>query len=60
MYGIIRFNMEFLRGDGIRGIYFSLSTSQWISLALILGGVIYNIYPLFAKNIKANKKTLDK
>lgn len=35
-YAVIRFFDEFLRGDAIRGIYFGLSTAQWISL-LILG-----------------------
>lgn len=44
LYGIIRFLLEFLRGDKIRGIYFSFSTSQWISLALILLGCRYFIY----------------
>ena len=34
-YGVIRFSLEFLRGDLIRGIYGSLSTSQWISIGLI-------------------------
>ncbi len=34
-YGVERFLIEFLRGDEIRGIYGGLSTSQWISLALI-------------------------
>ena len=34
-YGVIRFGLEFLRGDLIRGIYGVLSTSQWISLALV-------------------------
>lgn len=38
-YGIIRFGLEFLRGDTIRGIWFGLSTSQWISLILIPAGV---------------------
>lgn len=35
-YGLVRFILEFYRGDGIRGIWaFGLSTSQIISLALI-------------------------
>ena len=34
-YGVIRFSLEFLRGDLIRGIYGALSTSQWISIGLI-------------------------
>lgn len=36
-YGVIRFVLEFFRGDTIRGVGGGLSTSQWISLALIVG-----------------------
>lgn len=36
VYPIIRFSLEFLRGDAERGILLGLSTSQWVSL-LILG-----------------------
>ncbi|HHU73225.1 MAG TPA: prolipoprotein diacylglyceryl transferase [Clostridiales bacterium] len=35
LYSIMRFFMEFVRGDLIRGIYFGLSTSQWISILLL-------------------------
>lgn len=38
-YGAIRFILEFFRGDAIRGIWFKLSTSQWISLVLIPIGI---------------------
>lgn len=35
-YGIIRFFIEFLRGDSeARGIFLFFSTSQWISIALV-------------------------
>lgn len=42
-YALIRFVLEFYRGDTIRGIYaFGLSTSQWIAMGLALaGGIIY-------------------
>ena len=36
LYAIIRFADEFLRGDTIRGIFFGLSTAQWISLIILL------------------------
>ena len=36
MYAVVRFCTELLRGDEIRGIYWNLSTSQWISLILII------------------------
>lgn len=35
MYSLIRFIMEFVRGDVARGILLGLSTSQWISLAIL-------------------------
>lgn len=40
MYSIGRFIFEFFRGDEIRGIYGALSTSQWISIPLLVLGVI--------------------
>lgn len=33
-YPVIRFILEFWRGDQIRGIFFGFSTSQWISIAV--------------------------
>ena len=35
MYAVSRFFLEMLRGDAIRGIWDGISTSQWISLALL-------------------------
>jgi phosphatidylglycerol---prolipoprotein diacylglyceryl transferase len=37
-YGILRLLIESLRGDIVRGLWGSLTPSQWISLALILSG----------------------
>ena len=34
-YSVLRFTLEFMRGDEIRGLYIGLSTSQWISLFII-------------------------
>lgn len=36
MYSCVRFLTEFLRGDIVRGIFFGLSTSQWISLLIFV------------------------
>lgn len=44
-YAVMRFFLEFMRGDSIRGIWLHISTSQWISL-----GVIMVICLLKAKN----------
>ncbi len=38
LYGALRFVLEFFRGDAIRGVWL-LSTSQWISLALLLAAL---------------------
>ncbi|MBR3805727.1 MAG: prolipoprotein diacylglyceryl transferase [Clostridia bacterium] len=35
-YSVMRFAIEFLRGDEIRGIWFGLSTSQWISIVVFV------------------------
>lgn len=44
-YGFLRFVLEFYRGDAIRGIWmFGLSTSQIISIFLILLGIGIYIY----------------
>lgn len=41
-YGIIRFTLELFRGDRIRGVFaFGLSTSQTISIVLVLGTIIF-------------------
>lgn len=34
-YSFLRFGLEFLRGDSIRGLWAGLSSSQWVSLAII-------------------------
>lgn len=44
LYSVVRFILEFYRGDEIRGIIFSLSTSQWISIALLTVGIGLFIY----------------
>ncbi len=44
-YAIFRFLIEFFRGDGARGIIYSLSISQWISLLLLPFGIwLYRCY----------------
>ncbi|MBP3666538.1 MAG: prolipoprotein diacylglyceryl transferase [Clostridia bacterium] len=42
-YPIIRFVLEFFRGDRERGILLGLSTSQWVSLILLFGVVLYRL-----------------
>lgn len=40
-YSIARFFLEFLRGDVARGIFWGISTSQWISLPLLAIGILF-------------------
>ncbi len=40
MYAVVRFIVEFFRGDKIRGIFNSLSSSQWISIGLFVIAII--------------------
>lgn len=39
-YAVLRFFLEFTRGDAVRGTMAGLSSSQWISLALSVGAVV--------------------
>ncbi|MFN8371096.1 MAG: prolipoprotein diacylglyceryl transferase family protein [Bacteriovoracaceae bacterium] len=45
IYGVDRFVLEFFRGDSVRGVYNSLSTSQYVSVIMIVVSAI-----LFIKN----------
>ena len=53
-YSICRFALEFFRGDAIRGIWYGLSTSQWISLGIIL----FVMYYLFKVKVGKRRKIL--
>jgi phosphatidylglycerol:prolipoprotein diacylglycerol transferase len=44
-YSIMRFILEFLRGDSLRGIFLNLSTSQMISILLLPIGLYLFIKP---------------
>lgn len=44
MYAPCRFVLEFFRGDTYRGFLFSLSTSQIISILILLGVLVYTIF----------------
>lgn len=45
IYALLRFVLEFLRDDTVRGFYGALSTSQWISLFLLIpSAVLMHLY----------------
>lgn len=54
-YAVIRFALEFLRGDEIRGRLFALSTSQWISLFTLLGVAVYVVLKLIKRRKPAEE-----
>ncbi len=39
-YAVLRFGLEFWRGDLVRGVYFGLSTSQYVALAMACGAAL--------------------
>lgn len=43
-YGVLRFVLEFLRGDEVRGFVGSLSVSQTVSLGVIAAGFLLLVY----------------
>lgn len=53
VYPIMRFILEFFRGDRERGLYLGLSTSQWISIIIFLCAMTFIIF----KNVKKIHKT---
>lgn len=53
-YASIRFLDEFLRGDDIRGIYYGLSTAQWISILIIVYYIISYIRNSIQDHYKSN------
>lgn len=52
IYSVVRFFDEFLRGDAARKIWGPFSTSQWISIAVFIGVLVY----LVRAQIKAPDK----
>ncbi len=42
-YALVRFLVEYLRGDSIRGIFWQVSLSQWVSLAILAGCGLFQI-----------------
>jgi len=45
MYGVVRFLLEFMRGDRIRGVYgLDLSTSQYVAIFMVVISMSYMLY----------------
>ena len=53
-YAVMRFVLEYYRYDAERGLFWGLSTSQWISLVLFPVGIAIIVYSW--KSGKAERK----
>ncbi len=51
-YSIVRFTLEFFRGDIVRGFILNISTSQWISIVLFIIGISLFIYEYKRKKVE--------
>lgn len=60
LYAIVRFATEFLRGDLIRGQLLTLSTSQWISVAIFFTCILFSVVRHFRDNPKNAALPADK
>lgn len=54
-YAVMRFVLEFFRGDIVRGNAFSISTSQWISIPLLAVGIVLIVSYTKTRKITAEK-----
>ena len=52
LYAMVRFSLEFLRGDVVRGFLWGLSTSQWISMILFIACSVYLAKVLYARSAR--------
>lgn len=59
IYPIIRFVLEFFRGDRERGLFLNVSTSQWISLAIFACALGYLVYAFKKGKSKPAPETVE-
>ena len=52
LYAVGRFIIEYFRGDTYRGIFFGLSTSQWLSLIVVIFCFVYFLKYLIRQRTK--------
>lgn len=43
-YAVERFGLEFLRYDAVRGVFWGVSSSQWISIGLFVTGAVLLVW----------------
>lgn len=59
LYSVWRFTAEFFRGDELRGFFWGLSTSQWISIFLLIISLLVFLYDWLKKRKKQNGVIID-
>lgn len=58
LYSIVRFVLEFFRGDAVRGVWFGISTSQIISIGIFIVGIVILVKEFKGKGKTENKETV--
>jgi len=56
-YGVLRFFIEYLRGDIVRGQWWIFTPSQWMSLVMIIIGLVLTFRPFFIRSPDSHIKT---
>lgn len=56
-YAVLRFILEFFRGDKERGLFLGLSTSQWISIAIVVVVAVLVTISILKKKKQPQQKT---
>lgn len=54
LYSVERFILEFFRGDSIRGIFLTLSASQWISIIIFVVIITYSIFQYYKRKCESS------
>lgn len=57
LYGIVRFVLEYYRYDDYRGKFLMFYTSQWISIGMIVAGIIWIVYLVITKKKRSDMKS---
>lgn len=56
-YGLLRFFIEFYRGDAVRGFWLFFSTSQWLSLVMIGLAILLDFMRRAVHNVRNEKRS---
>ncbi len=57
LYALMRIFTECFRGDAIRGVFSGFSTSQWVSIGMILASILFKIFVII-KEARSKKEQI--